>query len=292
MGGCKFEEYALYHQDQVMPTHVVHFRLVKTGVGTLVAQHISESCVRVKDLSLDSLLNDLTVGANDGQFGAQIDTSRIKACKQLGDVARDDQEAATAAILSNRRLVALLTGCARSPNEALQFEALRAWWNFSYNDVRNQALALQQLGVYLLVSLLESPNKSIRLRSVGLIWNLTQHEDSCRKVFAEAGVIAKILNLLAESMSSLASCPWGALQLLLGALANLAMTFSAELKTEAVMEAGQQLASLGPEAVQQQAIRLLCNLISDGVVDYEWQVNGYVNKTSAPRDSAALVAAN
>lgn len=289
MGGCKYEEYALYHQDQVMPTHVVHFKLVKTGVGTLVAQHISESLVQVKDVSLDNILNDL--GAKDGNF-AQIDSRRIRACKKLGDVARDDQEAATAAFLSNRKLVALLTGCARSPNEALQFEALRAWWNFSYNDVRNQGLALQQLGVYLLVSLLDSPNTSIRLRSVGLIWNLTQHEDSCRKVFAEAGVIAKILKLLAENMSCLASHPWGALQLVLGALANLAMTFSAELKTEAVMEAGQQLASFGPDAVQQQAIRLLCNLISDGVVDYEWQINGYANKTSAPRDSAALVAAN
>jgi hypothetical protein len=291
MGGCKYEEYGLYHQDQVMPTHVVHFRLVKTGVGTLVAQHISESCVQVKDLSLDGLLNDL--GAKEeNHFAAQIDTRRIGACKKLGDVARDDQDAATAAFLSNRKLVALLTGCARSSNEALQFEALRAWWNFSYNDMRNQALALQQLGVYLLVSLLDSPNKSIRLRSLGLIWNLTQHEDSCRKVFAEAGVIAKILKLLAESMSNLNSHPWGALQLMLGALANLAMTFSAELKTNAVLDAGQQLASLGPEAVQQQAIRLLCNLISDGVVDYEWQINGYSNKTSAPRDSAELVAAN
>merc|ERR1711904_303345 len=288
-GGCKFEEYALYHQDQVMPTHVVHFKLVKTGVGTLVAQNISETRVQVRDLSLDSILNDL--GAKDGHC-AQIDSRRIGACKKLGDVARDDQEAATAAFLSNRKLVALLTGCARSPNEALQFEALRVWWNFSYNDMLNQALALQQLGVYLLVSLLDSPNKSIRLRSVGLIWNLTQHADTCRKVFAEAGVIAKILNLLAENMSSLASQPWGALQLVLGALANLAMTFSAELKTDFVLEAGQQLASLGPEAVQQQAIRLLCNLINDGVVDYEWQLNGYLNKTSAPRDSAELVSAH
>eukprot|EP00746_Dinoflagellata_sp_MGD_P166006 gnl/MRDRNA2_/MRDRNA2_95617_c0_seq1.p1 gnl/MRDRNA2_/MRDRNA2_95617_c0~~gnl/MRDRNA2_/MRDRNA2_95617_c0_seq1.p1 ORF type:complete len:561 (+),score=108.39 gnl/MRDRNA2_/MRDRNA2_95617_c0_seq1:72-1754(+) len=287
MGGCRFEEHALYHQDQVMPTHVVHFKLVKTGVGTLVAQHISENLVKVKDLPLDSILNDL--GAKDGRSDAQIHSCRIRACKKLGDVARDDQEAATAAFLSNRKLVALLTGCARSSNEALQFEALRAWWNFSYNDMRNQALALQQLGVYLLVSLLDSPNRSIRLRSVGLIWNLTQHADTCRKVLAEAGVIAKIVNLLSENMSRLASHPWGALQLLLGALANLAMTFSSELKTEAVMHAGQQLASFGPEAVQQQAIRLLCNLISDGVVDYEWQINGYANKTSAPRDSAALV---
>merc|ERR1711904_593045 len=288
-GGCKFEEYALYHQDQVMPTHVVHFKLVKTGVGTLVAQNISETRVQVRDLSLDSILNDL--GAKDGHC-AQIDSCRIKACKLLGDVARDDQEAATVAFLSNRKLAALLTGCARSPNEALQFEALRAWWNFSYNDIRNQKQALQQLGVYRIVSLLDSPNRSIRLRALGLIWNLTQHEDSNRKVFAEAGVIAKVLHLLAETMSNLASHPWGSLQLILGALANLAMTFSAELKTDVVLEAGQQLASLGPDAVQQQAIRLLCNLISDGVVDYEWQINGYSNKTSAPRGSAALVAAH
>jgi len=92
-------------------------------------------------------------------------------------------------------------------------------------------------------------------------------------------------------MSSLSSSPWGALQLILGALANMAMTFSAQLKTDLVLEAGQQLASLGPDAVQQQAIRLLCNLISNGVVDYEWQINGYSERTSAPRDSAALVEA-
>merc|ERR1719281_2235580 len=152
----------------------------------------------------------------------------------------------------------------------------------------NQALALRQLGVYLIVSLLDSPNKSIRLRALGLIWNLTQHEDSNRKVFAEAGVLGKLLNLLAETMSNLASHPWGSLQLILGALANLATTFSAELKTDVVLEAGQQLASLGPDAVQQQAIRLLCNLINDGIVDYEWQINGYSSRTSAPRDSAAL----
>jgi hypothetical protein len=240
---------------------------------------------------LDSLLSDL--GANNASAGgAEFDARRIKACKMLGDVARDDQEVATAVFMSNRKLVALLTGCARSANEALQFEALRAWWNFSYNDSKNQALALEQLGVYPIASLLGSPNDSIRLRAVGLIWNLTQHEDSSRKVFAKAGVIGMISTLLAQNMRRLASNPWGALQLILGALANLAMTFSAELKTDLVLEAGRQLADVGPEPVQQQAIRLLCNLISDGVVDYEWQINGYSSKTSAPQDSAALVEAH
>lgn len=283
MGGCKFEEHALYHQDQVLPTHVVHFRLVKSGVGTLVAQHISESRVRATDLSLESLLGDL---------GAENGACRIKACKLLGDVARDDQEAATAVFMSNRKIVALLTSCARSSNETLQFEALRAWWNFSYNDITNQVLALQQLGVYPLVSLLDSPNMSIRLRALGLIWNLTHHKASNRQAFAEAGVILKVSTLLSQNMGRLASGPWGAIHLILGVLANMAMTFSAELKNEVVLQAGQQLASLGPEAVQQQAIRLLCNLISDGVVDYEWQIKGYSDRTSAPKDSAEMVEAH
>merc|ERR1719265_2789413 len=142
------------------------------------------------------------------------------------------------------------------------------------------------------MSLLDSPNKSIRLRGLGLIWNLTQHKQNSRKVFADAGIIERLRSLLTENMQNIASRPWGALQLVLGILANLAMTFSSKLKDDLILNSGQQLASLGPEAVQQQAIRLLCNLISDGVVDYEWQINGYSDRTSAPRDSAALVAAN
>lgn len=148
---------------------------------------------------------------------------------------------------------------------------------------------MQQLGVNLIISLLDCPNKSLRLRAMGLIWNLTQHDVKNRQVFAEAGAIQKLRCALFETVNVVSSQPWGAFQLILGGLANFAMSFSAKLKQdEQLLLLGQYLTSECPEAVQQQAIRLLCNIISEGVVDAEWQKNNYVYRMSAPRDSSEV----
>jgi len=61
-GGCRFEEQALYHADQVLPTHIVHFRLVKSSGGALVSQPLStENRTLAQDLSLHDLLLALSV---------------------------------------------------------------------------------------------------------------------------------------------------------------------------------------------------------------------------------------
>lgn len=283
-GGCTFEEFALFDRDQVLPTHIVHFKLVQSGVGTLVAQHMSERRQESRSYTLEHLIQSM--GGDAEATGTTIDEARITACKALGDVARDDQHKATSKFLSNRKLAALLSFCARSPNEALQFEALRSWWNFSFNNPENQATAMQHLGVHLLTGLLDSPNASLRLRATGLIWNLTQNYESNREIFSEAGAMGKLQEGLGRALMHQ---QWGSVQLILGALANLAMSFAAELKKDEGLLLAAQLASEGgPAPVQQQATRFLCNIISEGIMDMEWQANQYTYKTSAPRDSADL----
>lgn len=285
-----FEELALYTTDQILPTHVVHFKLAKSGTGTLVAQQLySEQSTAAHDRSLEEVIAELAMG--EGAIEEyQIDDRRTRACKWLGDVARDDHRKASAKFLSNRKLAAQLGSCARSSNEALQFEALRAWWNFSFNDMDNQRQAMQSLGASLLTSLLDSPNQSLQLRAVGLIWNLGQHSEENRLVFAEAGALQRLGRGLVDAQRrafASSSPPWGQLQLLLGALANLAMTCGDQLRNDpCVTEAASSLMEerVVPPVVLQQATRLVCNTISHGDIDPEWQATGYCYRTSAPKD--------
>jgi len=289
-GGCRFEEQALYHSDQVLPTHVVHFRLVKACGSALVSQPLSvESRVKAQNHSIDDLLS---LFASDASTSAgDVDERRIRACKTLGDIARDDQHKAISKFLSDRRLVSQLSLCARSQNEALQFEALRAWWNFSFNDQSAQALTIQHLGVALLASLLSSPNASLRLRATGLVWNLTQHSTDAREAFVEAGVLQKLgdaLHAVVREVTTSVSPPWGVAQLIFGALANIALTCGEDVKKhEAIVQAGELMIGMNlvtPTIVQQQATRFVCNLISEGSVDSEWQEKGFSYRTSAPRE--------
>lgn len=254
-----------------------------------------ENRVHAQDYSLDDLLVQLA--ADTSAPIGDVDDRRIRACKTLGDIARDDQHKAISKFLSERRLVALLASCARSPNEALQFEALRAWWNFSFNDQRAQSLTMQQLGVALLVSMLESPNASLRLRATGLVWNLTQHCENSRHVFVEAGVLNKLgaaLQSIVEEVMSSAAPPWGVVQLLFGALANITLTCGdAVRRHEGIVNAGQLMVGMAlvtPDTVQQQATRFVCNLICEGSVDAEWQQQGFAYRTSAPREAIEVAA--
>jgi hypothetical protein len=287
-GGCRFEESALYHEDQVLPTHVVHFRLVKSCGASVVAQPLSvENRVQALDHSVDNLLDQLVFNAT----ATNGDERRIQACKTLGDIARDDQQKGIARFLKDRKLTSALASCAKSPNEALQFEALRAWWNFSFNDPNAQAITMQNLGVAFVCSLLQSPNESLRLRATGLVWNLTQHCQNSRQVFVEAGVLEKLGGSLQKAVSEItasASPPWGVAQLLFGGLANIALSCGADVRRhECIVRAGELMIGMDlitPPAVQQQATRLVCNLISDGNVDPEWQEKGFSYRTSAPRD--------
>lgn len=289
-GGCRFEEQALYHADQVLPTHIVHFRLVRSSGGALVSQPLStENRTLAQDLSLDELLLALSVCHDGAQ--AETDSRRIKACKTLGDVARDDQHKAIKKFLSDRRLVSLLGGCARSVNEALQFEALRAWFNFSFNDSATQEMTLQQLGVSLLSVLLDSPNASLRMRATGLVWNLTQHDVKSRQLFVDAGMLQKLgaaLEGVAKEVVSSVTPPWGVVQLLFGALANIALTCGDNVRNHAnVVQTGELFVGMDlitPPVVQQQVTRFVCNLISDGNIDPEWQEKGFTYRTSAPRE--------
>merc|ERR1712232_263922 len=293
-GGCRHEEMALYNPDQLLPTHIVHFRLSKSGSAVLAAQQLSTAnLVKARDYTLECILRDLV----DGTSGRDrdMDHPRISACKKLGDMARDDQRKATAKFLSNRNVLAQLTSCARSPNEALQFEALRAWWNFSFNDQSNQSLTMQTLGAGFLTSLLEVPNRSLQRRGIGLIWNLTQNDAGSRLVFAEAGAINKLGAILCEAQRDVmhsVSPPWGLLQLTLGALANLAMSCAERLRmNQDLVQAGQYLLALqlvAPLVVYEQSTRLLCNIISEGTVDAEWQANSYSYRSSAPRDGVEV----
>jgi hypothetical protein len=293
-GGCRFAENALYHTDQVLPTHVVNFRLVKTGGDSLVAQHLPlERRTMAAEHSLDSLLAQLV--SNGSGSVSEIDERRISACKLLGDIGRDDQQKAVSKFLSDRKLISLLASCAKSPNEALQFEALRAWWNFSFNDQKVQALTMQQLGAAMLASLLDSPNASLRLRATGLIWNLTQHCMNSRQVFSGAGVLDKLettLSRVIEEVVSSATPPWGVLQLLFGALANIALTCGGDVKKhEQIVYAGELVIGMDlitPAIVQQQVTRFVCNLICEGSVDPEWQEKGFSYRTSAPRDAIGV----
>jgi len=124
-----------------------------------------------------------------------------------------------------------------------------------------------------------------------LIWNLTQHDEVSRRAFAELGVVKKLgaaLRTEMQEISSSVSPAWGLAQLVSGALANIAMTCSDEMKRNfELLDAGQMLAGMdlvAPADVQQQAMRLICNIISDGNVDKEWQANHYCYRTSAPRE--------
>jgi len=295
-GGCRYEEQSFYHSDQVLPTHVVHFRLVKACGSTLVSQPLSiENRVEAHNVSLDDVLGLFTLDASAS--AGDIDERRIRACKILGDVARDDQHKAISKLLSDRKLLAQLSACARSPNEALQFEALRAWWNFSFNDQSAQALTMQHLGVALLTSLLDSPNASLRLRATGLVWNLTQHNVNSRQVFVEAGLLGKLgvaLHAVVREVTSSASPPWGVVQLLFGALANIALTCGDDVKNHAsIVQAGELMIGMHlvtPVVVQQQVTRFVCNLISEGNVDPEWQEKGFTYRTSAPREMVEVAA--
>merc|ERR1712151_1182244 len=65
-GGCAFDEMALYSTDQLLPTHIVHFKLVKSGAGTLVAQQLSTTNrVEAHQHSLQDLLKDLLCDADE-----------------------------------------------------------------------------------------------------------------------------------------------------------------------------------------------------------------------------------
>lgn len=289
-GGCRFEENALYHVEQVLPTHVVYFRLVKTGGASLVAQTLSvDNRCSVQDYSVDNLLEQLACDTS-ANVGA-ADERRIQACKKLGDVARDDQHKAIQKFFGSRKLVAHLASCAKSSNEALQFEALRAWFNFSFNDQAAQGIAMQNLGVAFLCSLLHNPNESLRLRATGLVWNLTQHCQNSRQGFVEAGALQMLGGVLDNAIvqvTSSTSPPWGVVQLLFGALANIALTCGdAVRKHERIVRAGELMIGMDlitPPLVQQQSTRFVCNLISEGNVDNEWQQKGFSYRTSAPRE--------
>jgi hypothetical protein len=235
--------------------------------------------------------------ADASTSAGDVDERRIKACKRLGDIARDDQHKAIKKFLTDRRLVSQLAVCARSQNEAVQFEALRAWWNFSFNDEGAQALTMQHLGVALLASLLENPNASLRLRATGLVWNLTQHNADSRQVFVEAGVLEKFgvaLRSIVREVTSSASPPWGVAQLLFGALANIALTCGDSVRQHSgIVQAGELMVGMNlvtPCVVQQQVTRFVCNLISEGKVDSEWQQKGFTYRTSAPREMVEVAA--
>jgi len=283
-GGCASEELALYASEQALPTHIVYFKLSKSGLGNLVAQHGSrKNLAKAKNCSLEGVVNALT--------SMESDSSRIACCKELGDVARDDQSKASLKFFTNPMIIKQVGICARSQNEALQFEALRAWFNFSFNNPANQNLAMQNLGANFLTSLLDAANPSLQLRAIGLIWNLTQHDAASRHIFTDAGATHKLERILSRTMQEVLtsmSPPWGLVQLTLGALANLAMTCAASLKVEgSLSEVGEDILAMqlvAPHAVQQQAMRLLCNIISEGNVDPEWQANSYSYRTSAPRE--------
>jgi len=150
---------------------------------------------------------------------------------------------------------------------------------------------MEHLGVVLLISLLDSPNASLRLRASGLIWNLTQYSEDSRRVFTESGVVAKlggILHTEVREIVSSASPPWGLAQLTCGALANIAMTCAGALRQEAqLLQAGENLVGMtlvAPDVVQKQAMRMICNIISDGHIDPMWQANDYCYRTSAPKE--------
>jgi len=91
-----------------------------------------------------------------------------------------------------------------------------------------------------------------------------------------------------RDITSSVSPPWGMAQLVSGALANIAMTCSGELKNNTeLLDAAQALAGMNlvaPEDLVQQATRLICNIISEGTVDKEWQANHYCYRASAPRE--------
>jgi hypothetical protein len=76
-----------------------------------------------------------------------------------------------------------------------------------------------------------------------------------------------------------------------GALANIAMTSSDVMRSNTdILEAGQALVGMNlvaPEDVLQQATRMICNMISEGNVDKEWQANRYCYRTSAPKEIIA-----
>jgi hypothetical protein len=243
-----------------------------------------------QDFAVNSLIQQL---ASDPSASAgEVEERRVQACKTLGDIARDDQHKALSKFFSERKLLVQLAACARSSNETLQFEALRVWWNLSFNDQKAQTVTMEHLGVKLLASLLGTPNASLQLRAIGLIWNLTQHSIDARRVFVEAGVLQMLgttLHRTVTEVTSSASPAWGVLQLLFGALANLALTCSDRVKKHnAIVQAGELMVGMDlvtPPIVQQQATRFVCNLISDGSVDHQWQENGYSYRTSAPREA-------
>jgi hypothetical protein len=273
---------------------VVHFRIVKSGVGNLVAQSLTiANRAQAQDHTLESLVEGLQGDSSDNVVS--IEDRRTLTCKTLGDLARDDQQKAIKKFLSNRRLLNLLAQCAKSSNEALQFEALRVWWNFSFNDSSVQALAMEHLGATLLSSLLNSPNESLRLRAIGLIWNVTQNDSNSRIVLTEAGAVGRLSHLLSialREVTSSRSPPWGLVQLICGALANLAVSCSSQLRRDrALVRSGELLVWMDcPDVVQQQALRLVCNLISGGEVDEQWRKCGYSSRSSAPREGTSGLA--
>jgi len=293
-GGCHLEEHALYDKSQVLPTHVVRFRLVKSGGTDLVGQQIaSDALVRADDYSVTTLLE---MFKKQTHVDASLDDGQIRACRILADLGRDDQYKTVSKILSDPRIVKHLEVCAVSTNEALAFEALRAWWNLSFNNSDVQVIALASLGVFHLTKLLSCPNACLRWRAVGLIWNLTQHSESCRQGFVSAGAVEKLGACVVQALEAVfssSSPQWGPLQLLLGALANIAMTSSDEVRKQESLTAASEtimgMHLITPEPVGVQATRLICNLISRGDVDPQWQELGYRYRSSAPRESEQLV---
>jgi len=116
-------------------------------------------------------------------------------------------------------------------------------------------------------------------------------------VFVEAGALQKLgiaLHRVVREIASSASPPWGVAQLLLGALANIALTCGDHVKQhERIVQAGELMVGMDlvtPPTVQQQATRFICNLISEGTVDPEWQEKGFSYRTSAPREVLEAVA--
>merc|ERR1711959_118602 len=112
-----------------------------------------------------------------------------------------------------------------------------------------------------------------------------------RQVFVEAGVLDKLgfaLGGILEEVMRSASPPWGVVQLLFGALANIALTCGEAVRRhERLVRAGELMIGMDlitPPLVQQQSTRFVCNLISEGNVDNEWQQKGFSYRTSAPRE--------
>jgi len=282
-GGCRFEEYALYHPDQVLPTHLVHFKIVKTGGGAIQAQRVADTGDRVeaKSRTLRDILDQFSV---EDATPSQIDEKRIAVCAWLGSVARDDQEKATRAFLSDDRLVRHLAVCARTSNEALQFMALRAWGNFCYGHEQNQTLAMENLGIHLILFLLENPNPGIRIRAVGIIWTLTHRSPQNRMALLGGGVVPKLAGML-EAAIKPERKPWNVLRLLFGALANLSVgggdEFPWELMFGAALRFGDEEEEKdAPTKVREQAIRLVCNRVNNGVVPVDWARNGFTALSS------------